>query len=148
MRSPFPKLLNKIMVEENMQELRNFFEPQQVVLSRGGAAKLVHGVRLSMEVELLHQEQVAGRVGAGTEEKVCVKIDIENAFNCCSRSATVRTLDGEDTLQHLAWAAACQLAPHFALESGGVSSRSFLLRSHPAFLKGAGYGPCSCRRNS
>ena len=34
---------------ENQQDLRNHLEPQQVGLAPGGAAKLVHPIRMSLE---------------------------------------------------------------------------------------------------
>ena len=86
-------------------------------MSRGGAAKLVHTWRITVEKERQRQENEEGE--EERENDVMVKIDVKNAFNCASRHATVAALRSEDSLQHLAWAAAVQLAPQFALESGG-----------------------------
>ena len=46
-------------------------------------------------------------------------MDVANAFNCCAGHSVVTTLEQEDSLKHMAWATACQLAPKQALESGG-----------------------------
>ena len=42
------------------------------------------------------------------------------AFNEVSRAAIIEALEGEPSLQHLAWHAAVVLAPASGLESGGV----------------------------
>jgi hypothetical protein len=121
MRNTLSKVFNKMMVEENKGDLVAYFEPEQLAMSAGGAAKLVHTCRLSLEKEeqRLEKEEQNHDEEEG-EEKAMVKIDVKNAFNCASRHATVTNLEKEDSLQHLAWAAAVQLAPRFALESGGV----------------------------
>ena len=115
MRNPLAKLLHRIVVQENEADLIAFFEPQQVALSKGGASKLVHSVRLMMEKELLRREQ-----GEEAEEEMVVcKIDATNAFNSDSRASVVEALVEEPSLQHLAWSTACQLAPCYGLENRG-----------------------------
>ena len=115
MRNPLAKLLHMIVIKQNEAELIKFFEPQQIVMSKGGASKLVHSVRLMMEEEQLRREQ--GEVVE--EELVTCKIDISNAFNYCSRASIVEALVKEPSLQHLAWTTACQLAPCHGLEARG-----------------------------
>ena len=82
----------------------SFFEPQQIVFSQAGAAKLVHSVRMLMEANPTF---------------VLVKCDIKNTFNSISRSRILQVLEGEESLKHLSWHAALSLAPHGALESRG-----------------------------
>ena len=50
---------------------------------------------------------------------VAVKIDVKNSFNQVWRSSIISSLEVEPSLQHMAWSAACQLAPTHGLEAGG-----------------------------
>ena len=94
----------KLVTKFNKGALVNYFEPQQVVFSEAGAAKLVHSMRMLMEANPTF---------------VLVKCDIKNAFNSISRSIILQVLEGEESLRHLAWHAALSLAPHGGLESRG-----------------------------
>ena len=115
MRNPLSKLLNSLMIRENKGELVDFLEPQQLAMSQAGSAKLVHCVRMMAEKELL----VRDTREEGEEEMVGVKIDVKNAFNNCSASSIITTMEEEESLKHMAWATACQLAPEQPLEAGG-----------------------------
>lgn len=114
-----------MMIRDSHTELVSVFEPCQVVMSKAGAAILVNGVRLRMEVEEARLEEEQGKRSNGeevddVEETITVKIDVRNFFNSTSRASIISGLEENDNLQHLAWAAAVQLAPHHGLESGGV----------------------------
>lgn len=115
MRNPLSKLLNRMMINENKGEIVDYLEPQQLAMSQAGSARLVHCIRLLAERELVVRETRE----VGQEEMVGVKIDVKNAFNNCSASSIITTMEGEDSLRHMAWATACQLAPEQPLESGG-----------------------------
>ena len=124
MRNPLAKLFNREMVRENRVEFTEVFEPCQVVTSKGGAAILVHGIRLGMEREELRlqreqERRAAGELVVEEEETITVKIDVRNFFNSTSRASIIAGLEYYESLRHLAWAAAVQLAPHHGLESGG-----------------------------
>ena len=108
-------MLHRIVIKDNEVELVRFFEPQQIMMSQGGAGKLVHSVRIMMEAELLKREKGE----KGEEELILMKIDAENAFNSCSQASTVTALTEEPSLRHLAWTTACQLAPCHGLETRG-----------------------------
>ena len=92
----------KLVTRFNKGALVNYFEPQQIVFSQAGAAKLVHSVRMVMEANPTF---------------VCVKCDIRNAFNSISRSKILNVFEGEESLRHMAWHAALSLAPFGNLES-------------------------------
>ena len=96
----FHKMVNK----DNRPVLVKYFEPQQVVVSVAGGAKLVMSIRMMSEAN---------------PNFIVVKCDIKNAFNSVSRSQVLKVLEGEEDLKHLAWHAALSLASSNALESGG-----------------------------
>ena len=50
---------------------------------------------------------------------VVVKLDVRNAHNEVWRSAVIKALEAEPTLQHLAWFAAVIVAPTTGLETRG-----------------------------
>ena len=79
-------------------------EPQQLAMSPAGAAKLVHTVRMMMELN---------------PDLVAVKIDVKNAFNQVHRESIISALSDDPSLQHMAWSAACQLGSEHGLETGG-----------------------------
>ena len=106
LRNPLLKCWHKMVSRENRAVIRDFVEPQQVVLSQGGAALLVTSVRESLE---LHRD----------EDWVCVKLDIENAFNEVYRAETVKMFSDEVSLQHMASFTAVTLTPTIGLECGG-----------------------------
>ena len=81
-----------------------YFEPHQLVVSRGGAAKLVFSVRCMSETR---------------RDFVVVKMDLKNAFNAVARAAIIESLQAEPSLKHLSWLAAVVLAPVTGLESLG-----------------------------
>ena len=103
-RNPLLKSFHREAVSANKHELIEYLEPQQIGMSEGGAARLVHGVRMLLEEN---------------PNFICVKNDVKNAFNESARNATVDALNSEPSLQHLAWHAAVTLAPSHGLESGG-----------------------------
>ena len=104
-RNPLAKSFHRQAVQQNKQELVSFLEPEQLVLSKGGAAKLVNTVRSMSEMR---------------RDFVVVKVDLKNAFNEVHRAAIIESLQAEPSLQHLAWFAAVSLSPEVGLESGGV----------------------------
>ena len=78
------------MIKENEPELVAFLEPQQLAMSPGGAAKLVHCTRMMMEREKIRHEtketaEEQGELGPFQEEEVGFLMDVVNAFNCCAR---------------------------------------------------------------
>ena len=103
-RNPLLKVFHREAIKANKEELLEYLEPQQLAMSQAGAAKLVHSVRMMVEEK---------------REMVLVKLDIKNAFNEVSRSSIISSLENEPSLQHLAWHAACVMAPIHGLESGG-----------------------------
>ena len=85
------------MVRENRREFTEVFEPCQVVMSKGGAAILVHGIRLGMEREELRvqeeqERRVAGELVVEEEETITVNIDVRNFFNSTSRASIIAGL--------------------------------------------------------
>ena len=94
----------KMVTRANKPVMVNYFEPQQVVFSEAGAAKLVHSMRMLVE---------------SNPHFVLVKCDIKNAFNSISRARILQVMDEDDSLQHLVWHAALSLAPAGPLESNG-----------------------------
>ena len=103
-QNPLVRIWHREVVKFNKPEIVKFLEPQQMVLSTAGAAKLVNSVRMMLEI---HPDFIA------------VQIDLKNAFNACSRAALIDQLEDEPTLHHLAWHAGTTLAPHIGLEAGG-----------------------------
>ena len=75
-----------------------------MALAPGGAAKLVHTVRMLMEEN---------------PDFVCVCLDVRNAHNEVSRRSVVLGLESQVTLRHLAKHAATCLAAHQRLEAAG-----------------------------
>ena len=104
MRNPFIKTIHKEIITQNKHNFKEYLEPQQLGMSVGGAAKLVHSVRMTLEKNPTF---------------VCVKLDFRNAFNEISRARVVEALEEVETLQHLAQFAGMLLAPVSGLESGG-----------------------------
>ena len=96
--------LHKMVNRVNRAALMKYFEPQQIVVSVAGGAKLVNSVRMLSEAN---------------PNFVVVKCDIKNAFNSVSRSQVIKVLDSEEELRHLSWHAALSLASFNALESDG-----------------------------
>ena len=72
----------KLSTRFNKSCFVSYFEPQQVVFSEAGAAKLVHSRRMMMEEN---------------PDFVFVKCDIKNAFNSISRARILQVLEGEDS---------------------------------------------------
>ena len=98
------RTLHKMVTRENRSALVKYFEPQQVVVSVAGAAKLINSVRMLSEAN---------------PEFIVVKCDIKNAFNSVSRARVLQVMESEEQLRHLVWHAALSLASANALESGG-----------------------------
>ena len=103
-KSSFVRVLHKEVVKDNRGALRDYLEPQQLALAPGGAAKLVHCVRMTLEEN---------------PNFVCVCLDMKNAHNEVSRTSVVAGLESQLTLRHLAQHAATCLAAHHRLEAGG-----------------------------
>ena len=103
-RNPLPKLFHQESIKQNRGELRQALEPQQLAMSPAGAAKLVHTVRMMVEQN---------------PDMCAVKIDVKNAFNQVHRESIITALSDDPSLEHMAWSAACQLAPEHGLETGG-----------------------------
>ena len=53
-KSSFVRTLHKRVVTDNRGALREYLEPQQLALAPGGAAKLVHTVRMMLEANPDH----------------------------------------------------------------------------------------------
>jgi hypothetical protein len=98
------RAIHKVVTKATRPAFTTYFEPQQVVLSQAGAAKLVMGIRMLAEAN---------------PQFVVVKSDIKNAFNAVSRARILGVMEGEEELRHLVWHAAQTLAPSSALEHGG-----------------------------
>ena len=94
----------KMVTRSSKAALVSYFEPQQIVFSEAGAAKLVSSMRKLVEAN---------------PQFVLVKCDIKNAFNSISRARILQVMEREDSLKHLVWHAALSLAPAGPLESGG-----------------------------
>ena len=103
-KNPLAKSFHRQAIQQNKPDLLAYLEPEQLVLSKGGAAKLINTVRSLSE---------------NRRDFIVVKVDIENAFNAISRAAIIENLQAEPSLQHLAWFAALTLSPELGLESGG-----------------------------
>ena len=103
-RKPLAKSFHRQAIHQSKPELVSFLEPEQLVMSKGGAAKLVNVVRSMSEMR---------------RDYVVVKVDLKNAYNEISRSAIIENLQAEPSLQHLAWFAAVTLSPETGLESRG-----------------------------
>ena len=106
LRNPLLKTWHRMVSRGNRSAIREYVEPQQVVLSQGGAGLLVSSVRESLELKK-------------GDNWVCVKLDISNAFNEVLRAETVKVFSEEPSLQHLAAFTGVTLAPYIGLESGG-----------------------------
>ena len=103
-RPSLSRAIHKVVTRSTKATFTTYFEPQQVVLSQAGAAKLVMGVRMLAEANPTF---------------VVVKSDIKNAFNSVSRARILEVMEGEDGLRHLVWHAAQTLASATTLEHGG-----------------------------
>ena len=70
-KNSFIRTLHKEVVHDNRSALRDYLEPQQLALAPGGAAKLVHTVRMTMEenpnfvLSLIHISEPTRRRGIG-----------------------------------------------------------------------------------
>ncbi len=98
------RVFHRLADRQNRQAMRDYLEPQQVALSPGGAAKLVHQIRMGSEAN---------------RGFMVVKMDIKNAFNSIARASILEVMVKEESLRHMAWHAGTCLAPSFILETGG-----------------------------
>ena len=105
-KSSFLRVLHRLVVRANTGALRDYLEPCQVALMPGGGAVLVQTVRMMLELR---------------PDFVCVALDVRNAHNKISRRTVVEELEKVPGLRHLAQHAACCLAAHHTLESGGTA---------------------------
>ena len=103
-RNPLLKALHREVINGSREELLGFLEPQQLGMSMGGAAKLIHSIRMLLEENPTF---------------VCATNDCRNAFNEDARAAAVITLQEEPSLAHLAYYAATSLIPSHGMESKG-----------------------------
>ena len=88
----------------NRGAYREVLEPLQQALSPGGGAKIVHTVRMLLELR---------------PDFVCVPVDLKNAHNEVSRKSVVLAHENEPKLRHLAQHVATYLAPSHLLQSSG-----------------------------
>ena len=102
----FLRTLERRAVRDNRPALQSYLEPQQLALSKAGGHRLVHMVRMVMEVN---------------PTWVCCKVDVENAHSAMSRAAVVETLEEQPELRHMAWYFATSMAATTTLETGGQS---------------------------
>ena len=103
-RNPLVKVGDREVIADTKAEFRDVFEPQQLGLSEGAAAKLVHSFRMYLE----------------ENEHCClVKGDMKNGFNEVAQASIVAGLEEEPSLQHLAWYGGTTYAAGHGLESGG-----------------------------
>jgi hypothetical protein len=105
LRHTLIKTLHREVVRDSRPAIREFLEPQQLVLSPAGAAKLVFTVRLLLEVR---------------RDFVCVPLDIKNAYNYAARASIVQVYESEASICHLTQFMATTLAPVCSLEAGGI----------------------------
>ena len=105
MRNPFIKSMHKEVVRQNKGVITEFLEPEQLGMSIAGGAKLVHAVRMMLEMN---------------RNFVCIKLDFRNAFNEVFRFRIVEAFEEVMSLKHLACHAATLLAPGSGLESRGI----------------------------
>ena len=98
------RVLHKSVASQNRHILQSFLEPQQLCMSPGGGHKLIHMVRMLLE---LHPDWV------------CLKTDVVNAHNSISRASIVETTESEPALRHLSQFLASILAMPSVLETGG-----------------------------
>ena len=110
LRNPLVKEFHREVSKANREVIKQYVEPQQMVLSQGGGAKLVYTVRGLTELI---------KAGSEYEDWAVVKIDIRNAFNEVCRAETLKVIENEPTLQHLTSYTAVTLAPESGLECGG-----------------------------
>ena len=103
-RNPLVKALHREVVSSNKSDLLDYLEPVQLGMSEGGASKLVHSIRMLLEVN---------------PNFVLVKSDVKNGYNEAARSAMVAAIHSEPSLRHMAWHAGTTLAPSPGLESQG-----------------------------
>ena len=101
---PLMKVLHREVVNQNRNAILEYLEPQQIIMSPAGAAKLVFTVRAMLEAR---------------PDFIVVSLDIKNAYNSMTRAATVEVCESEESLRHLAQFFAVTLASPKALEAGG-----------------------------
>ena len=104
LRNSLVKLFHREVMSQCKAKVGEFLKPVQLGQSMAGAAKLVYAI---------------GRPLRTNRERICCRIDLKNAFNECSKSAILETLEAEESLAHLSTFAATILSPDAALESGG-----------------------------
>ena len=86
MKSSFVRTLHKRVVTDNRGALREYLEPQQLALAPGGAAKLVHTVRIMLVTN---------------PGFICVALDMRNAHNEVSRWSVLMGLERQPSLRHI-----------------------------------------------
>ena len=96
--------LHQQVALHNKSALADHLEPVQLWLSKAGAQKLVHSVRMFSEMH---------------PEFIVVKLDLKNAHSEISRAAVVEELEAIPSLRHLAFHTAITNACHTTLVSGG-----------------------------
>ena len=98
------RLWDRMAAKQNRPALQSYLEPQQQALSKAGAHRTVHMVRMSLE---LHRDWI------------CFKLDVANAHSSIWRAAVLEVLETETSLRHRAWSYATSVAAPSTLESGG-----------------------------
>ena len=77
LRNSLVKMFHREVMSQCKTELRQYLEPVQLGMSLAGAAKLVFSV--------------GGAIRANREQ-ICIKIDLKNAFNECSKTAIIKVI--------------------------------------------------------
>ena len=93
--SSMVRVLERIQSRQNRPALQAYLEPQQQAMSMAGAHRLVHMVRMYMEMNPTH---------------VCVKLDVTNAYPTMSRAAVLEVLESEPELRHMSWSFVTSMA--------------------------------------
>ena len=109
-RNPLLKAFHREVSQNNRDLVKEFVEPQQLVLTQGGGSILVFSVQ--GVVEKIMQ-------GSEYDDWVAYKIDMRNAYNEMYRAETIKVMQEQPTLQHLATYSAVTLSPYSGLECGG-----------------------------
>ena len=109
-RNPLLKAFHREVSQNNKDLVKEFVEPRQLVLTQGGGSILVFSVQ--GVVEKMMQ-------GSEYDDWVAYKIDMRNAYNEMYRAETIKVMQEQPTLQHLATYSAVTLSPYSGLECGG-----------------------------
>ena len=101
---PLERFLKHQVVSHHKSAISEYLDPQQLGCSRASAHKLVHVIRMAVELRL-------------PEGHVLVKLDFTNAHSEVSRASVLEEISKISSLQHLAQHLAVSLAPPTTLVS-------------------------------